>query len=152
MSSHTSAWDELPAEIVEVILAASDLADCTRGEVGYDDPAAACKRLDAALTAFGNDRLAKLQAAPPPAVPARSPRQRVPASVQPLVAITGYQLRQLAAHYAPLLGDEDHVWMHPAEGSAEDEVYDITTGGLRIHEQPMDTAKATFPAYPEHRR
>ena len=148
----TPAWDELPPEIAEIILAASDLADCTRGELGYDDPQAACNRLDAALSAFGNDRLYKLQGAPLPVLSARSARSRVPAGQHPTVAITGYQLRELAAHYGPLLGDEDHVWMHPATDSADDEVYDLTTGGLRIHEHPMDTAQVTFPAYPEHLR
>jgi hypothetical protein len=143
------AWDQLPAEVQEIILAASDLADCTRGELGYEDPQAACRRLDAALTAFGNHRLYKLQGRPLPATAASAlPRPRAPGSDLTL-AITGYQLRALAAHYRPILRDKDHVWMHPAPGSAGDEVYDLTTGGVLVDRSPTDTPKVTFPAYPE---
>jgi hypothetical protein len=59
------SWDELPGDVVEIILAASELACCVRGELGYDDPQAACQRVDAALNVFGAERLYKLEAGKP---------------------------------------------------------------------------------------
>lgn len=136
--------DALPEDVVEVILAAEELACCVRGEHGYDDLPAGCRRVDAALAAFGADRLNKLQRSST-TPPARGPRR----AAEPYVAITGYQLRKLAEHYAPLLADGDHVWIRPVDGSADDEVYDITTGGLRIYGATMDTPETVFPAAPD---